>query len=50
MLAERLEAGARPRLMRQWLKAGVLATDGQVMHPATGTPPGGVRSPILASV
>jgi RNA-directed DNA polymerase len=48
MLAERLEDGALRRLMRQWLKAGVLETDGQVMHPATGSPPGGVISPILA--
>jgi RNA-directed DNA polymerase len=49
-LAERLEDGARLRLMRTWLKAGVLETDGQVIHPATGTPQGGVLSPILANV
>jgi RNA-directed DNA polymerase len=50
MLQERLEDGALLRLIRKWLKAGVLETDGQVMHPATGTPQGGVISPILADV
>jgi RNA-directed DNA polymerase len=50
MLEERLEDGALRRLMRKWLKAGVLETDGQVIHPVTGTPQGGVISPILANV
>ena len=43
MLEERLEDGALLRLIRKWLKAGVLETDGQVIHPATGTPQGGVH-------
>jgi group II intron reverse transcriptase/maturase len=50
MLEERLEDGAFLRLIKQWLKAGGLDTDGQVLHPATGTPQGGSRSPILAKV
>jgi RNA-directed DNA polymerase len=50
MLQERLEDGALLRLIRKWLKAGVLETDGQVIHPAMGTPQGGVISPILANV
>ena len=50
MLKERLEDGALLRLIRKWLKAGVLDTDGQVIHPVTGTPQGGVISPILANV
>jgi RNA-directed DNA polymerase len=50
MLEERLEDGALLRLIRKWLKAGVLDTDGQVLHPVTGTPQGGVISPILANV
>jgi group II intron reverse transcriptase/maturase len=50
MLEERLEDGAFLRLIKTWLKAGVLDTDGPVLHPATGTPQGGSRSPILAHV
>ena len=50
MLEERLEDGALLRLIRKWLKAGGLDTNGQVLHPATGTPQGGVISPILANV
>jgi RNA-directed DNA polymerase len=41
MLAERIDDGALLRLIRKWLKAGVLDTDGQVLHPVTGTPQGG---------
>lgn len=37
-------------LIRKWLKAGVLDTDGRVIHPATGSPQGGIVSPILANV
>ena len=41
MGAERIDAGARRRLIRQGLPAGGLATDGLVLHPVPGTPPGG---------
>ena len=37
-------------LIEKWLKAGVLETDGKVLHPVTGTPQGGIVSPILANV
>ena len=50
MLEERIEDGAFLRLIKKWLKAGVLDTDGQVLHPVTGTPQGGIISPILANV
>jgi RNA-directed DNA polymerase len=50
MLAERIDDRPILRLIGKWLKAGVLETDGQVMHPATGTPQGGVVSPVLANV
>jgi group II intron reverse transcriptase/maturase len=50
MLGQRIEDGQFLRLIRKWLKAGVLDTDGQVFHPATGTPQGGIVSPILANV
>jgi hypothetical protein len=37
-------------LIRKWLKAGILETDGEVLHPETGTPQGGIVSPVLANV
>ena len=36
-------------LLRKWLQAGLLETEGRVLHPDTGTPQGGVRSPVLAN-
>jgi len=50
MLSRRIGDRQLLRLIQKWLKAGVLETDGQVMHPATGTPQGGIVSPILANV
>ena len=37
MLVERIDDGPFPRLIRKWLEAGILETDGQVTHPVTGT-------------
>jgi retron-type reverse transcriptase len=37
-------------LIRQWLKAGILESEGPVIHPETGTPQGGTVSPVLAKV
>jgi len=50
MLEGRLADGALLRLIRKWLKAGILEEDGQVIHPELGTPQGGVISPVLANV
>lgn len=50
MLAERIDDKALLWLIKKWLKAGVLDTDGKVLHPVTGTPQGGIVSPILANV
>ena len=50
MLEERIDDRALIRLIEKWLKAGILDTDGKVIHPVTGTPQGGIVSPILANV
>ena len=50
MLEERINDRAFLRLIQKWLKAGILDTNGEVIHPATGTPQGGIVSPILANV
>jgi group II intron reverse transcriptase/maturase len=52
MLEERVEDKAfLIRLIHKWLKAGILEEDGKsVVHPATGTPQGGIVSPILANI
>jgi group II intron reverse transcriptase/maturase len=50
MLAERIDDQAILRLIKKWLKAGVLDTDGKVLRPESGTPQGGIISPILANV
>lgn len=50
MLSQRIDDQAFVQLIRKWLKAGILDTDGQVLHPMTGTPQGGIVSPILANV
>jgi RNA-directed DNA polymerase len=48
-LRERLSDRRMLRLLRGWLKAGVL--DGQtLLHPDVGTPQGAVISPLLANV
>ena len=50
MLRERIDDGAFLNLVRKWLKAGILDTDGKILHPETGTPQGGIISPVLANV
>ena len=50
ILAERIDDEPFLRLLKKWLKAGVLDTDGQVLRPETGTPQGGIISPVLANV
>ena len=50
MLEQRIQDGAFLKLIRKWLRAGILEEDGQVIHPQTGTPQGGVVSPVLANI
>jgi RNA-directed DNA polymerase len=45
---QRIDARAFLHLIRPGLQAGMLATAGQVVPPATGTPQGGTVSPVLA--
>jgi len=49
VLSQRVSDGVLTRLVGKWLKAGVME-EGKVRHPQTGTPQGGVISPILANV
>ena len=49
VLRKRVRDGVVLRLIGKWLKAGVLE-DGAVTQPDSGTPQGGVISPLLANV
>ena len=48
ILRRRVRDGVLLRLIGKWLKAGVLE-DGCITHPESGSPQGGVISPILAN-
>lgn len=50
LLAQRIDDKAFLNLISKWLKAGILEPDGYVVHPDTGTPQGGIVSPVLANV
>lgn len=50
MLEERVKDRPFIRLIRKWMRAGVLEEDGKVVHPATGTPQGGIVSPVLSNI
>ena len=49
LLRQRVVDGVVVRLIGKWLRAGVLE-DGVTRHPETGTPQGGVISPILSNI
>jgi len=48
-LDKRVRDGVIRRVIGKWLKAGVME-NGQLFHPGTGSPQGGVVSPMLANV
>ena len=49
ILRQRVGDGVIRRLIHKWLKAGVWE-DGQIHHPDTGSPQGGVISPLLSNI
>ena len=49
-LKQRIDDKAFLNLILKWLKAGILDTDGKIIDPESGTPQGGIVSPILANV
>lgn len=48
-LDQRVRDGVLRRTVDKWLKAGVLEA-GNLSHPTTGTPQGGVASPLLSNI
>jgi group II intron reverse transcriptase/maturase len=50
MVEKRVDDRAFVYLIRKWLNAGVLNADKTVERPQSGTPQGGVISPILANI
>ena len=50
MLEQRIKDKAILNLINKWLKSGILKEDGKILNPITGTPQGGVVSPILANI
>jgi RNA-directed DNA polymerase len=49
ILRQRVNDGGIVRLVGKWLKAGI-QEGGSITHPETGTPQGGVISPLLANI
>ena len=50
MLKRRIDDKKFLNLIRKWLKAGIFEKDGTIINPETGTPQGGIVSPILANI
>lgn len=50
MLEQRIKDKTFLRLIKKWLKAGILDVDGKIINSQTGCPQGSVISPILANI
>ena len=50
MLKLRIDDRSFIGLIGKWLKAGILETDGKVVHPITGTPQGSVVTPFTQKI
>ena len=48
-VGKRVRDGVVNRMVGKWLKAGIME-DGQLRYPETGTPQGGVISPLLSNI
>jgi group II intron reverse transcriptase/maturase len=50
MIEQRVDDGATIRLIKKWLKVGVLEEDGSITCPQAGSPQGGIISPVLSNI
>ena len=50
MLEQRIDDKQLIRLIKKWLKAGILEEDNEIVYPKAGTPQGGIISPVLANI
>ncbi len=50
MLKMRIKDREFIRLIKKWLRSGILEPENFVIHPLTGTPQGGIVSPVLANI
>ncbi len=50
LISRRVDDKRFLRLIRKWLKAGILEEEGAIAYPEEGTPQGGSISPILANI
>lgn len=50
LLSNRIDDKAFLHLINKWLKAGILEPENFIIHPESGTPQGGIVSPVLANV
>jgi RNA-directed DNA polymerase len=50
MLKQRIDDKAMLTLINQWLKAGIKLPDGELEKPSSGSPQGGIISPVLANI
>jgi RNA-directed DNA polymerase len=49
-LMDKIADGYVIKLIKEWLRAGVVYLHNEIVHPTEGTPQGGVISPLLANI
>ncbi|MDY6857601.1 MAG: reverse transcriptase domain-containing protein [Thermodesulfobacteriota bacterium] len=50
IVKHRIDDKAFIRLIKKWVKAGILNPDGMVEYPSSGTPQGGIVSSVLVNI